>query len=181
MKELKNNPGSVLIMLLELVVGILLLIDPQKFTAAIVTLAGVILAVYGIVLIIRYFRSEAQAAARHYALAKGLVFAGGGLFCISRAAWFTQVFQVLALLYGLAVLLTGVVKIQMAVDMLRLGSRRWYFGALGALITVVFALIILLNPFEAMQVLWNFIGIVLIIEGVLDIVGMILIGTKKGA
>jgi len=174
MKELKRNPGSVLIMLLELIVGILLLIDPQKFTAVIVTIAGIILAAFGIVMIFRYFRSEAHAAARQYELAKGLVLAGGGVFCILRATWFTQVFQVLALLYGLGVLLTGVVKVQMAVDMLRLGSRRWYFGALGALVTVVFALIILLNPFKTMQVLWNFIGIVLIIEAVLDIAAMIL-------
>ena len=179
MKELKKNPGSGLILLLELLVGILLLIDPQKFTAAIVMIAGVILVGYGIWMMYRYFRAEAERAARHHNLSKGLICMAGGLFCILRAGWFTQVFQVLAVLYGLSVMLIGVVKIENTVSLIRFGSKRWYVAGLGALLTVIFALIILLNPFKTMQVLWNFIGIVLIIEAVLDLVSLILTKEKK--
>ena len=79
------------------------------------------------------------------------------------------------MLFGLLVLLAGFIKIQTSVDLLRLKKSGWWLTAIGALLTIVFAIIILANPFKAVKALGIFIGITLIVEAVLDAVGLILL------
>lgn len=60
------------------------------------------------------------------------------------------------------------------VDTIRLKSKHWLFAAIGAVLTLLCAVIIMLDPFGAAMALWIFTGITLIVEAFLDIVTIIL-------
>ena len=180
MKFLRQHANSIILCLFEILVGILLLINPVKFTTAIVTVFGVVLIMIGVICVLSYFRSEAVQAAASQSLSKGLLALTVGIFCTVRSSWFITVFPAVAIIYGVAVLMAGLVKIQWAVDLIRLRLGRWVLPAVSAAISVICGVIILNNPFGATVVLWIFTGISLIVEAALDIIALFLISTFSG-
>lgn len=179
MKLLKQHGNTVILCLAELVIGILLLIDPIGFTVGIIIVAGIALLVNGLINVIRYFRTSPEEAARQQLLAQGLIALLGGMFCVLNPNWFTATFPVIALLYGVAVLVAGLGKIQMTVDMLRLKINKWFLGAISALVSIICAVVIINNPFASTMVLWMFTGISLIVEAIFDAVVLIVSRRKE--
>ena len=173
MKALKENTGGIVMCLFEILVGILLLINPVSFTSGIIIGLGVILLALGAMGVIAYFRLEPIEAARRQTLTKGLVIITAGLFCIFQTHWFIVTFPLLTILYGVIILLTGIAKIQWAVDMLRMKKPNWFLAAIASALSILLAIIILLNPFSSTIFLWRFVAITLILGAILDILALI--------
>lgn len=169
MKSSKSN-SSILFCLLETAAGILLLIKPIGFTSIIIILAGVVLLINGLLNIVKYFRTPPEQAAASQFLMKGLVSLTAGMFCIFRSQWLLVTFPLLTVLYGTAILLAGLGKVQLTADMLRLKNKNWYWSAVNAAISIICSLIILNNPFSSTAALWTFTGISFIIEAVFDVI-----------
>ncbi len=176
MKSLKENVNGIALCIFELIVGILLMINPVGFTSMIIQITGAVMAILGIVEIVKYFRMDTKEAAIGQTLTKGILILLGGLFCVLKTEWFIVTFPVLTILYGIAILAVGIGKIQLTVDMIRRKYKKWLFPAINAVVSIICAVVILQSPFTSTVVLWVFTGISLIVEGVLDIVTMILGG-----
>lgn len=170
MKKLTQNVGKPLIYLIELLVGILLLVNPDGFANGVLILAGSALIVLGAFSMIRYFRTKPTLEKMDYNLAVGLIEAAVGLFCVLRADWISNN-SIMAILYGAGVLMIGFIKVQNAVDLLRLRIRFWQFAAINAVLTLIFAVVVLLNPSDDFI---KFLAISLIVVAVLDIAALIL-------
>lgn len=168
--EVINN---VVMALCELGIGILLLVDPVGFTVWIFISLGIALIVMGLMEIVSYFRSESVSVFKRQELAIGLAEIAAGCFCIFQYDWFIVTFPLLTILYGVLILLTGFVKIQWTVDMLRLKEKKWYLAGISAVLSLVFAGVILANPFTSTAVLWTFAAVSLIVEAVVDVVALI--------
>lgn len=179
MKSLKENVNGIVMCLFEFIVGILLLISPVRFTAGIITVAGVVLAILGLIEVVNYFRTSPEEAALGQTLAKGLFSLLAGVVCIWKTEWFIATFPVLTMIYGVIILLAGISKIQLAVDMLRRKMKKWFWPAISAAVSIVCAVVILKSPFTSTTVLWMFTGASLIAEGVIDLITMI-VGRKTG-
>lgn len=160
---------SIIMALCELILGVLLLINPIGFTSLVFIILGIVLAIMGITEIIVYFRTEPVYAILRQNLAVGLAETVAGLFCIFQYKWLIAAFPLLTMLYGVLILATGFAKIQWTADMLRLKQKYWYLAALNALLSTVFALTILSNPFSSIAVLWIFVAVSLIVEAVADV------------
>ena len=178
-KTLKNNLNGILLCLFEIVIGVLLLINPIGFTTGIITAAGIVLLIVGLTSVIKYFRAGAKEAATGQYLLKGLVELLAGAFCIFKSNWFVITFPALTLIYGVVVLVTGLGKVQMTVDMIRAKNQKWFLAAISALLSIACAVVILNNPFTSTAVLWMFTGITLIIEAIFDIITLIVSGSRK--
>lgn len=181
MKRMKEYSHGLILTLVEILVGVLLLINPEGFTAGIIVIGGIGLLVMGLISVIRYFRWEPVAAAAGQLLMKGLLALLAGVILVTKSAWFIRTFPILTILYGVAILIAGLSKVQMMGDMLRMKKGKWYLAAVSAVLSLGCAALILANPFTTMEVLWMFIGISLIVEAVLDLVTTILGGKKKEA
>lgn len=70
------------------------------------------------------------------------------------------------ILYGIATLINGLFKVQITVDLLRSQWSRWGWAAISTMLTILAAIIILMNPFTSSLVLWTFIAITLIVEAI---------------
>lgn len=168
MKLKKESLGGLTAALIELVVGVLLLINPTGFTTGIIVGLGVLLALWGAMSTAQYFMAKPEEAAREQGLAKGLVLLMAGLACVLCSDWLVSAFPLLTVLYGILLLLLSALKIQGAVDMMRLKKDNWVFAAGGALVCVVAALFTLLNPFGVRRLVWALVSVALIAEAVLD-------------
>lgn len=169
MSQFKRSTSNLLMCIAELLVGILLLINPIGFTSGIIITLGIILALNGLHCCIRYFREDPEEAAEQGSLVKGLIFLITGLFCAFKSEWFFATFPVLTVIYGVVTLMTGIRKIQWAFDMLRQKQKYWFVALIGAVLTLTFAILILCNPFSTTAILWTFIAVSLIVEAVVDI------------
>ncbi len=174
MSKINRNTGNLLTCIFELLLGILLLIDPLGFTNGIIVIFGIVLVVIGAVNLFKYFRSSAEKASQEGSLAKGIIFVLFGLFCAFKSEWFIVTFPLLTVLYGILTLVGGVSKIQWAIDMLRAKRKYWFVEIISAILTIVFATLILTNPFASTTILWTFTGVTLIIEAIADIVAFVL-------
>lgn len=174
MGKINRSTGNLLTCIFEILVGILLLINPVGFTSGIIIVFGIVLAVIGVISLIRYFRADAETASQENGLVKGLIFAIFGLFCAFKSEWFIITFPLLTVLYGILTLISGVSKVQWAVDMLRAKQKYWFVEVIGAALTIVCAVLILSNPFTSTAFLWTFISVTMIVEGVIDLVAFIL-------
>ena len=170
---------SILLAVCEVIIGVLLLIDPVSFTNAILRVLGGILIIMGVVSAVQYFRASPVRAAAGKGLARGCVEIALGVFCIVKSGWFLTMFPVLTILYGIVTLVSGFAKLQWTVDMLRLKMRKWGLAALSSVVTILCALVILANPFASAAVLWVFIGVALIIEAIADFIAAILMRPEE--
>ncbi len=170
----KNNFVNLLIGLCELILGILLLINPTGFTTGIIIAFGAACLIFGIIQIIFYWRKPfAEAMSRLY-LMKGLASISIGLFCVFFSHWFLDTFVLLSFLYGILLLGSGFYKVQWSIDLLRQKEKRWWMGAISAALTIIFALLVIKNPFSSVKAIWIFSGIALIVTAIVDFATLLL-------
>lgn len=168
-----SKVSSIVMSLCEVIVGILLLVNPVGFTVGILTFLGITLVVIGFAGVVQYFRDTPEKAAVEQSLTRGFVEILIGLFLIVKNEWFIATFPLLTIIYGVGTLVLGIAKIQWTVDMIRLKVKKWFWEAISAVLTVLFAVIILCNPFSSTSVLWTFVAVTLIIEAVVDVIVVI--------
>ena len=176
---LKRNLGSVAMSLAEIIIGILLLVNPVAFTSGIIVAFGIVLMITGIGTAIKYFRTEPEEAAVSQILVKGLLMLLAGIFCAFNSHWFIATFPVLTLVYGVVILVTGITKLQWTVDIIRMKRCKWLWMAISAAISIICGITVITTPFKTTAVLWMFIGIALIIDAVFDMIGGIFGNREK--
>ena len=147
--------ARILLCVLELIVGILLWIDPAGFATGIFVVGGVLLMLLGVVQIVQYFRLSPEEAFFRQPLVKGL------------------------LLIGIAIGFSGLVKIQLAADLFRWKIKKWVWPALSALLSIVCGVLMLWNPFASTTVLWSLAGALLVAAAVTDAVTLLLNQREK--
>ncbi len=180
MKILKNYVLPIAVCAAEILVGILLLANPVGFIGAIVAVAGVAAVAAGIWWGIRYFKAAPLAASHEQNLSKGVGAVIFGVFCLFQFLWIAEAMPFMGVVFGVAILVSGVFKIQRAVDLLRLHRTFWYISGIGALLAVVLGAIVMVNPFSD-AFLWGFIGVGLMVIGAVDLAGLLLSGKTKAA
>ena len=181
MKYIKENWSAILISLFLVVVGILLLVNPSQFASIVLKLAGAVLILCGLWDLIKYFRADAEDAARGSGFFSGATLITAGAFCIFSVSWLETVFPVLAVVYGVMQILFGYRKLQRMVDHLRLKKPLWWTLAISAGLSILFGFIIALNPGMTVVGIWVFTGVSMIIEGLFDAAALILNARKKAA
>ncbi len=168
MKKFLYNFKSLIFCVCEFIVGILIFINPQSFTSAIITALGIVLTVIGVLCVMNYFKMDPETGAMSTGLAKGLILICAGIFCIANPRWIVSAFTIAAVVYGVVMLVSGLMKLQWMVDIIRLKGRDWLVPALGAVSSIILACVILINPFASTAVMWAFVGASMIVEAVID-------------
>ena len=176
---LKEKWPMLLVSLLEIVIGIVLLVQPVNFTNLAIIISGILLTMRGVLCFMKYLRAEPKAAIREQNLAKALMLIAAGLFCALDSRWLLNTFNDLSVLYGAAILVMGFFKVQRTVDMLRAHHEKSIWAAGSALMALAVGFVILWNPFSKSAALWIFTGICLLVEAVVDILSLFLRSKKQ--
>lgn len=182
MEKFKKMLPALLMILFELAVGVLLLIDPERFTTAVFITFGIVLIVCAILMLIRYLR-ERKAAAEDTTgksrastltlIASITTFLFGAVFAFGSSMLY-GITGLLLVFYGAVMIVKGIFKIA---DYFTLKSEGFGASALRLVIGILSILVgglIVFNPFGALDVVFTVAGVYLIVEAVLDIIALIL-------
>ncbi|MGN0665586.1 MAG: DUF308 domain-containing protein [Huintestinicola sp.] len=162
----------------EIIIGILLLINPVGFTSGIIVFIGIVLADVGIADIVEYFRTSPERAILEQGLTRGLIGVLAGFLLISKSSRIIVLFPIITVIYGVGILILGINKIQLTVDMIRLKVPKWFWAAISAALTVLCAVIIICDPFSSTTALWIFIAAALIVGAIIDVITVIFVKTE---
>ena len=130
------------------------------------SLVGQQAVVIGTVHLVRYFMLDSRAAMESRGMFVGLTWLVGGILLIALKGF---LLSLLPVLFGLVLLVGGIGKLQYALNFKRMGAARWYLELAGAVLSIAFGAIILINPFSTALLLMRIIGIAILIEGVQDL------------
>ena len=163
-KKLKWN--LVLMSLLYLGLGIFLLLKPTTALNVVCCALGGVVLICAAVQLIRYFAVERGIFQSQLTLISGLVCLGLGAFLIFRS---DIVMRILPIVFGLFVIFDSISRVQNALDLRRYGYSSWKGFLLLPVLSVVLGIIMILNPFGTMETLVMAIGIILIVEGAINL------------
>ena len=151
-----NSSGAVAALLCFLFLG-------QRMTG--LQLFGVVL-VCAAVQLVRYFAVERGIFQSQLTLISGIICLGLGAFLILRS---DIVVRILPIVFGLFVIFDSLGRIQNALDLRRCEYPSWKGFLLLPVLSVVLGVVMILNPFGTMETLVMAIGIILIIEGAINL------------
>ena len=159
-KKLKWN--LILMSLLYVGLGIFLVMKPgTALNIVCYALGGVVLACAAVQLI-RYFVVERGVFQSQLTLISGLICLALGVFLLLRS---DIVVSILPIVFGLFVIFDAIGRVQNALDLRRCGYDSWK----GFLLLPVLSVVLIVNPFGAMETLVMAIGIILIVEGAINL------------
>lgn len=177
MKALKNNLPVILLTLFEFAVGVMLLVNPDAFTKAVLITFGAVLVVIGVIYLVRVLRDQTEG---HSAIT--LIFAiaslVAGLFFIIFPSIVKSLMALVAIIYGAILIISGVYKAKSYSDAKKAGTAVPVVSLVSAVLSVIFGVVIIINPFG--NILLKVAGFALIFEAILDLISVILnTGSKK--
>ena len=156
-KKLKWN--LILMSVLYLGLGIFLLMRPSTALNVVCYALGGVVLVCAAVQLVRYFAVERGIFQSQLTLISGIICLGLGAFLILRS---DIVVRILPIVFGLFVIFDSLGRIQNALDLRRCEYPSWKGFLLGV--------VMILNPFGTMETLVMAIGIILIIEGAINLI-----------
>lgn len=158
-----------------MVLGLIMAIFPEQSNDIIIIAIGIALCIWGALRLISYFSHDSLEIFGSFSLVQGATLIGFGIFFIVRPSAL-QVF--LAASLGTIIIIGGVMKLQYAVDMIRLKISYWWISLITAIITIALGVISLINPFTVLKWLMLFIGIAFIVNGALDLVSVVMLSNR---
>ena len=159
-KKLKWN--LVFMSVLYLGLGIFLVMKPgTALNIVCYALGGVVLACAAVQLI-RYFVVERGVFQSQLTLISGIICLALGAFLLLRS---DIVVSILPVVFGLFVIFDAIARVQNALDLRRCGYDSWK----GFLLLPVLSVVLIVNPFGAMETLVMAIGVILIVEGAINL------------
>ena len=163
-KKLKWN--LILMSLLYLALGIFLLMVPGTALNVVCYALGGVVLLGAVIQLVRYFLVERGIFQSQLTLISGLVCLALGGFLILRS---DIVVRILPIVFGLFVIFDSLGRVQSALELRRCGYGSWKGFLLLALLSVVLGVVMIVDPFGAMETLVMAIGVILIIEGALNL------------
>ncbi|WP_071441117.1 HdeD family acid-resistance protein [Traorella massiliensis] len=172
-KELKKN--MILLAVFYLILGIILVLFPEGSGYAICYLIGGLTIIYGIFHLVLYQRTKSPFVTYRYDLVQGIIGLAIGIYVIIVPE---ILIETLPVVLGVVVMIDSIVKIQNAWDLKRMGYDRWWLVMIGALVTLVFGLLMVFYPFTVYLSVIVFVGISLIVNGVSDLITIFILNKK---
>ena len=157
-----------------LICGLVLLLMPELTLVTIANVIGILVIMIGAFFLIGYFLRK-ELAAGNNDLIKGLVIVCIGIFICVKSE---LVVSVLPVVLGIGVVLSGILKLQHAFDLKRMGFDTWVRIGLASAVNIFIGLIVILNPFSTVAWLMRLVGIGFLFSGVTDLITTIYVSKK---
>ena len=162
MKKKRLLSDFTLISLFYVLLGVILLGWPETSARIICYAFGAVIAVAGVLRVLRYFFRDKYNGMMRRDLAVGLVLVSAAAFLILRP---DAVVSLLPFVFGLLLLAGCAGKIQTAADLRRIQAPGWFVPLIMAAVWLALGIVLLCQPFQSAMVLTRFIGVAIIVEG----------------
>ncbi|MBR1534835.1 MAG: DUF308 domain-containing protein [Ruminococcus sp.] len=175
MSTLKKYWPTILIILLEMVIGVLLIVDAEKLTVAVFTLFGIALLILALVMLVRYLRARKEEEESVFTLITaifafivGLVLAVGASMLVEVGA------KLYAIFYGAVMIVNGVMKIGEYISLKKQGAAASGLRIVSGILSIVLGVVAIVFNDLALATIGIIIGVTLLVEAVLDIATLVM-------
>lgn len=148
------------------IIGIVLLVRPDETVQFISILCGVTVIMLGIGAWISYFTKFKSTI---LAILGTLAVIAGIILCVR----YRSIVSAVIFLFGVFVLVGGIVDLISAIDAKRNNLKSWIVSVIMSAVTIILGLIVIINPFDSVMVLTQLLGAGLIVYAVMDLISFI--------
>lgn len=159
--------GSITISLLLCGVGILFILRPDFSIATLGTLIGIAMIVFGCIKIVGYLSRDLYRLAFQYDLAFGLLMIAVGIMVLLKPG---NVIDCICVATGIAALMDGLLKVQIAIDAKSFGIRRWWLIIAAAVLAVTIGILLVFRTSSSARALIIYLGISMLADGILNLI-----------
>lgn len=164
LKKIKTNVMASALLCVAL--GIVLVIWPDMSTQIACMAIGAVLILTGISRLINFIFKRDGSLFSQMNLVMGIIITVIGVWIVVQPE---KVIAMIPILVGIIIIIHGVNNLQQAVNLCQNRYDKWWVALILGLLTVAFGILLICNPFEAIDTLVMFIGVFLIYDGVSDI------------
>ena len=158
--------GMMLLSIAYIVIGMMLLIMPQTSLLWICYAFGAVVLITGIVCLIQYARIRGTGFTAPFMLVGGVITAGLGIFTLAKPQ---VVASFLPVVFGIFIVVDGLSRIGSAIDLAKRKGQKWWVLLLLSIVSVALGILLVLHPFGAAVSLVMVCGILLIVEGAMNL------------
>ena len=174
METVKKIKWSIIILAVAyIILGVVIIISPGKTLNIFSYILAATLIIFGTVNLIQYMRTDAMEVFNKYDLVIGFSAIIGGVLIILNVDKFQDI---ILIALGFMVTISGVLKFQNSINLLRLKANNWQVTFGMAIINIVYGIILLINPF-AIELFLILLGIGFVLSGLTDIIVTVMISS----
>ena len=163
--------SSVLLFLFWLVLAV----NAEGFIKSITVAIGVVLLLIGVFPVIDYFRYRKEGLGASVGLISGIFSIVCGLMLLINE---DLLMILIPVFIGVWMIINGINKIQVSFEIKDLGEKSWIITFIYSILIIVLGGYFIVNPISGATTVTSFIGIILCIYAVLDIIDCIIIKVK---
>ncbi len=173
-RKVKELKAEMLILNAAIVVlGFLMIIMPDQFNQFMGQILGVGLIIWGVLRCITFLRLKGEDMFGSFALVQGAGMLGFGIYFLTQPSRFGDL---LNMALALIVMLVAVLKIQNAINYMKLKIKRWWLHLIVALLLLAFGVVALVRPEGlAARTLLILIGVALVVSALWDIISILIL------
>lgn len=163
--------SSILMLVLDLIVGILLVVKTDFVTKICAVLIGAIMLVHGLFNLVRYFYDGLGNRFFFPELISGVVAIILGIFSILNV---TDTLAVLGIVFGIWVIVCGLEKFYYALKFMKNKEEIYPLIMFISILFIVMGILTIFNPFSSFMIITKLIGLFICASALLDIMNCML-------
>ena len=166
---------SIISSVLLFLFGLILAVNAEGFIKSITVAIGVVLLLIGVFPVIDYFRYRKEGLGASVGLISGIFSIVCGLMLLINE---DLLMILIPVFIGVWMIINGINKIQVSFEIKDLGEKSWVITFIYSILIMVLGGYFIVNPISGATTVTSFIGIILCIYAVLDIIDCIIIKVK---
>lgn len=155
--------------------GLILAVNAEGFIKSITVAIGVVLLLIGVFPVIDYFRYRKDGLGASIGLISGIFSIVCGLMLLINE---DLLMILIPVFIGVWMIINGINKIQVSFEIKDLGEKSWIITFIYSILIIVLGGYFIVNPISGATTVTSFIGIILCIYAVLDIIDCVIIKVK---
>ena len=164
------KPGMLVFSVLYIPLGLLLLLAPQAVADVFCIALGLLVVLCGLQSLYGYFKKDNGSIRAAVSLLLSLPTIALGMWALLCTVQSAMTFEwLLPLLFGLMLLVDGVVRAQSSFALAKRKGQKWWLLLLFSIVSVALGVLLVLHPFDAAVSAVMLCGILLIAEGALNL------------
>ena len=156
---------SIVSFLVFIIVGLFLIVRPATTLSLVSYILGLVLLVKGIISLIKYYTNKKANNLFNFGLVLGIIEIVIAVIFISKPS---LVASIIPLIIGVWILVNGIFKLQFAINLKNINKSPSIYNLVVACVSILFGLILILNPFDGAVIFTQIIGAFLVVYAIVD-------------
>lgn len=162
----KYSRDSLLVSIVLICLALFLIFKPGLSMNIVMITLGCVLAFFGITQTVSYFSNSKEIEFFNFQLVIGILCLLAGLVFIFNPSYISSI---LTLVIGVWVVIKSITSLQLALNIRNTGANNWQIMLLLSIITFILGIIIVINPFQAMEATISICGGLLLVSELINV------------